>query len=205
MFTWNDLAGITGTYISDEIDISTSDRLKASKAIWNDQTNKSTSIKVYTRASFDGGTTYNNWLLCTDGSPIPNFQVYDDLSTARLQFKVVFTSDDTLNVPKLFSITLEINSSYIHLFDGSSVEYSETIPQDFTATFFLRLPSTFTGIFMELDDDYKIGYNGERFYYQRGYRYTAGQKRTLPTVDFRVGVKGTEIVISTDDYIEILK
>jgi hypothetical protein len=195
----------SGSYLSDVISISLSERLKSSKIVWNSETNQSNSISVFTSISVDGGTTFDEWQLCENNKPIPNFSLYDDLSDIRLKYKIEFATDDLEYLPKLFNITLEINSSYIHLFDGSSVEYSETITQEFTATFFLRLPSTFTGVFMELDDDYKIGYNGERFYYQRGYRYTAGQKRVLPTVDFRVGVKGTEIVISTDDYIEILK
>jgi hypothetical protein len=195
----------SGSYLSDVISISLSERLKSSKIFWSSETNQSNSISVFTSISVDGGITFDEWQLCEKNKPIQNFSIYDDLSDIKLKYKIEFATDNLDYLPKLFNITLEINSSYIHLFEGSSVEYSETIPQNFTTTFFLRLPSTFTGIFMELGDDYKIGYNGEKFYYQRGYRYAAGQKRTLPTVDFRVGVKGTEIIIATDDYTEILK
>lgn len=206
MFTWNDLSGITGTYISNIVPITLSDRLKSSKITWSSETNQSMSVKVYTSISLDNGSTFDTWQLTTKNEPIPNFNIYDDLTTAKIQFKIIFASVDTINIPKLFDITLEVNSAQIHLFENSSVEYTETISEKFTGTYFIKLPSDFSGVFMELgDSEYQIGYENSRFYYKRGYRYVAGQSRVLPTVDFKVGIKGDTVIVITDDYTEILK
>lgn len=208
MFTWNDLYGTTGTYCSDIISVSLLDRVKASKIIWTAETNTYMSISVYTKVSLDGGVTYDDWLLCTNKKPIPNLELYDDMSDGKIQFKIIFNSVDSLNIPKVHDITLEINSAVLHLFDGAYVQYTKTIPEVFTAVYFVKHPSTFTGVMVEFSQanhNYKVGYDGERFYFQKDYRLTASIPRTLPTNDFRIGVKPNQAVIFTDDYIEIIR
>lgn len=93
----------------------------------------------------------------------------------------------------------------IQLDSGTTMVYSETIPEDFTMVFFIKLPVGFTGTFLTLGTDFYIGYDGTKFTYTNQFRNTASQARALPADFFLVGIKPSEVIIKTTTYEEVIR
>lgn len=94
-------------------------------------------------------------------------------------------------------IYVEDNKSYIKF------DYSE--PSAFNLTFRVKLPNNFKGDFCVLgNDEFKIGYDGIRFYYEcLGFK-AGSNPVSLPTDFFLVGVKHLKVIIKTNNYTEII-
>jgi hypothetical protein len=94
----------------------------------------------------------------------------------------------------------------IHLNSGSKIKFVRTVTEDFTVTYWIKLPTGFTGIFITLGNDCFLGYNGTKFYYQSQSRITAGVPRALPSDYFFVGIKWCEVtVIDIGSYTETFR
>lgn len=172
------------------------------------------SVDQQTQAWCDANLTYFDGT--TTLYPMPDGLV-DDLrisSIARADADILAGYNGGVALPVDVYTTYKLNfdnitelSSFgqsIHLNSGATLTYSTTIPTDFTMTFWVKLPVGFTGVFLTYDTDFKIGYNGTKFYYENQYRKTAGQLRALPTGYFFVGIKWCEVtVIDVGHYIEI--
>lgn len=205
MRSWKSIAGIQGVYMSPILDISTSDKVRRTDIIWTDNSDEFKIITVKTSVSTDGGETWSSWKTPVNNGEIPDIPIGTNLSNGRMQFKIIFSTEDILLNPELYSITIKINGVSIYLYEDSILTYNQIIPEDFTINFYIRLPSDYSGVFLSLGDIYKVGYDGNRFFYENNYRLTAGSLRELPTTDFLVGIKPDRILIKTDDYQEIIK
>lgn len=83
-----------------------------------------TDIKIETRHSIDGGSTWSDWAECTNGEPIPGLEQDTDVSDGLLECRQTLSTSDVSTTPKLNSLTLEINSRKFH---GASLDIdSET-------------------------------------------------------------------------------
>jgi hypothetical protein len=151
-------------------------------------------------------------------SGLINFTVTYDYLTALPSLTVTPLNDeaaiqlDWVNLVQILGSVigeyefLGSTNKYIHLEPDTTLTYSSgiTIPELFTQIFKIQLPTGFTGDFIRYDNNYKIGYNGTKFYYQRGYRITAGLPQTLPSGWFTVVVLPKKIIIISDTYTETL-
>ena len=119
------------------------------------------------------------------------------------------TASVEIHAPTAFTINdvgLTINNKYLHLDPAATLTYDENIsvPEDFTHIYFIKLPALFTGEFMDYDDDFKIGYDGDKFYYEMGATPTYGISRVLPDGFFKIGVRSDVVLIYTRDYTETI-
>src|SRR5690606_4189972 len=72
-----------------------------------------TSVKVYTRHSLDGGSTWTDWSqVANNGDPIPVITQTTDLSNARFQYRVELATTDVAVTPSVDSISLSFTSGY---------------------------------------------------------------------------------------------
>jgi hypothetical protein len=102
------------------------------------------------------------------------------------------------------NVNITINNKYIHLQSGTTLSYGDNIevPEEFTMIFFMMLPGGFTGIFLDFDDNFKFGYNGDKFYYEKDGSTTYGMSRVLPDGMFKVGISNDLFKVYTNDYID---
>lgn len=112
-----------------------------------------------------------------------------------------YSYEDVVTSGVLVSAT---SGKALHLDNGAILTYTSTLPIGFSLIYFCKLPSGFIGDLVKLGTDYIFGYNGSRFTFLNQYRITASMPRTLPTDWFLIGLKGTEIIIVTTSYTEIL-
>lgn len=107
--------------------------------------------------------------------------------------------------------TVDVSTDFDHkyginLYAGTTLTYTINISEGFTLLFYCKLESDYVGTLIKFDNTkFLIGYNGTKFWYQKGGRITAGLPRTLPTGLFKIAVQSSKIMILTDDYIEILE
>ena len=96
----------------------------------------------------------------------------------------------------------------ISLDSGTTLTYTEDYTEDFTQLFYLKLAPGYSGVFLILEDasqkQFKVGYDGQRFYYINEWRTTGGKAVTLPADYFLVGIKPNQVIIITDTYTEII-
>jgi hypothetical protein len=103
-------------------------------------------------------------------------------------------------------VTGKFNSG-VSLDRGTTLRYNQTIPKDFSAIYFCKLPSYFQGDFIRIGSDLAVGYDGQRFYFRNQYRLTSGEIRTISSDFFLIGIKSdkpNKVIIKTDTYQEIL-
>lgn len=92
---------IIGTYLSNEISISSSILIKWSQIIYNN-----TSITVETNLSIDNGLTYLGWQLAYNNYIVNGTNTEDLTNAKKLQIRITMISEDGLSTPKLSNLKL---------------------------------------------------------------------------------------------------
>jgi hypothetical protein len=92
---------------------------------------------------------------------------------------------------------------------NSNVSYYTDIPKTFTAKFFIKFSANFSGIFCELFDRYKIGYDREnlRFYFENGDILEYKEKQELTNNVYLIIITPTNFIVkeySIYGYVESL-
>src|SRR5690606_38275436 len=117
-----------------------------------------TSVKVYTRHSLDGGSTWTDWAqVANNGDPIPGVTQTTDLSNARFQYRVELATTDVAVTPSVASISLSFTSGYkpsqtftlepidvsdIGTVAGSVIDWTATTPSGTSVTVETSLDGT---------------------------------------------------------------
>lgn len=120
-----------------------------------------------------------------------------------------------LNWENINQVVGIVNGDYSFTVDGKFLKainlnqytellYNKKIPTENTLTFWVKLGSNFKGIFLNMGDEFLVGYDGERFYYKNKYRLTAGVATVLPTDWFFVGVIPNAVLINIGGNIQII-
>lgn len=203
MSTWRMLEGYDGTYTSDEISVSPEGYARIATFDATESTPASYDSTYYIRYSSDG-STWSSWATQELNS---NISSIIGRYIKKIQYKIELTRDNVTISPEIYDVSITINNTYIHINDGVTLVYDTNVnvQSDFTQIFYAKLPSTFTGIFLKFDEGFQIGYNGTRFYYQKGDRLTAGTLRALPNGFMKIAVKSSKVFIYADTYTEILR
>lgn len=79
---------------------------------WTANTPASTSVKVHTRHSLDGGTSWTDWVEAANGGPIPGITQSTDLSNASFQYRVELATDDVAVTPSVDTLSLSFTAGY---------------------------------------------------------------------------------------------
>jgi hypothetical protein len=88
---------------------------------------------------------------------------------------------------------------------SSSLSYDIDIPEEFLCTATCVLSSNYNGVICSLDNDYTIGYEDGRFYFNNSGIKAYGMPRTIPESPFIIAIKPTYIIIKTSTYMDIIK
>ena len=202
MSTWNNLAGIEGDYVSDVLTLSPEGYVRISTFVVDASTPTTGDLIYYVRYSNDG-STWSGW---EEQSNNENIESFIGEYIKKIQYKVLFERTDLTESPIVNSVAITINNKYLHLENDASLTFDTgmDVPEEFTQIHYMKLPASFTGIFLKYDDSFKIGYNGTRFYYEKGYRIVGGIPRSLSDGLFKVAVKSSKVIIYTNDYTETL-
>ncbi|HCC07036.1 MAG TPA: hypothetical protein DEP72_02555 [Clostridiales bacterium] len=96
-----------GSYTSQVYDISKV-LIEENSSIVFSGTNNNTCCKYEVRLSYDGETTWSNWVSVISGARIPGL-VGNDLKNARLQYRIKLKEDNILDTVKISSVVININ------------------------------------------------------------------------------------------------
>ena len=141
-------------------------------------------------------------------NPVPLFIVtaLDNIGAIQIDFSQII----------LISGTVTGSSSYVtgkfgqglSLTTGSYLSFTQSIPLNYTLTFYTKLANTFTGDVVTLvgANNFRVFYNGTRWGFQLGSFITVGRLRSIPnTGEFiKVALKHDHVIISTSTYTEII-
>ena len=84
----------------------------ASTISWNALTPTGTTIIIEVALSEDGGTTWTDWLLCTNGQAIPGIDELSSLQNVQLKTRAVLTTTDVHASPELQEVSIVISTSW---------------------------------------------------------------------------------------------
>lgn len=94
------------------IDISSAGSAAISSITWEGYEPTNTAIRVYTRFSTNGGTTWTPWAQAENGGSIPGITPSTDLSNGRLQTRVELVTNDPNLTPAIKSLTVSLGVGY---------------------------------------------------------------------------------------------
>lgn len=109
-----------------------------------------------------------------------------------------------------YSYVTGVTNNAIALTPGSSITFYDDIPEDFTAVITLKLPYGFSGKLIALKnsktgEEFTVGYDGERFWYQRAYRFVRGKLTQFYNIWFKIVIRKYSIAIIQGAYFEEIK
>lgn len=131
-------------------------------------------------------------------SIIPNASVFPDLGAVQVVWgqaiQIVGTVTGTSSYSNNF---IRNNNKSLQIDSSSNISYTINIPLQFNLKFKILFSTGFTGVFCSLgNNDYQIGYDGTRFYFNNKGITVYGLITSLPTVPIYVDVRPTDILVN---------
>lgn len=146
-----------------------------------------------------GKQTFNVTYSQPSVSIIPNVNVYQDKSAMKVTWgNAVQIEGSITGTSSYINDFIKINNKALYLDSISSkLSYNVNIPIDCNIKFKIQFSAGFTGLFCSLgNDDYKIGYDGTRFYFNNKGSLIYSQLMELPTEPVYINIRPTDVFIN---------
>jgi len=113
--SWNDFTTryISGSRVSPATVITTQDVMAVTSIIaWTALTPAGTALTVETALSLDGGNTWTDWQMCTNGEPLLGIDELSSLQNVQLKTRVSMTTTNVHVTPELQDLTIDIITAW---------------------------------------------------------------------------------------------
>ena len=114
MAVWNDYITryTSGNRVSPVIDLSPVGVALLSEITWTASVPDDTTLTIETSISHDGGSTWSEWQVCTNGQSIPGISKGMNLAGVQIKIRESFTTTDTSKSARLQNLQVDIQTAY---------------------------------------------------------------------------------------------
>ncbi|RNB52673.1 hypothetical protein EDM57_21030 [Brevibacillus gelatini] len=113
MAKWDDLRKMRGTRTSPTFHVALDTGGGHSLLQWNETVPMSSTTRLETNVSYDGGYTWEGWKVATNGSPLPDFSPFTNSKHTVFQYRYVADSTVITSLPVLHDFQITVKPTYL--------------------------------------------------------------------------------------------